>query len=239
MIRASFITSPAFFYFSKAEMFNAVNHNLEQAARAVFMSWFVDFKPWGGKMPSEWNNGVLSDICSYRTEKKLTSELSLQTYISTENMSPNRSGFVDAVSLPSTLYATKCCPGDILVSNIRPYFKKLTYCFFDGGCSNDVLCLASKDSVLSAYLYFVLYDDSFFDFMVAGSKGTKMPRGDKKQIMNYPIVTATEKLHEEFAELVFPMLNQISVHRSDSKKLSTLRDVLLPRLMSGDVAIGS
>lgn len=76
---------------------------------------------------------------------------------------------------------------DVLVSNIRPYFKKIWYATFDGGCSNDVLVFRAKDEVSSRFLHYVLADDTFFDYSMATSKGTKMPRGDKKAIMEYEV----------------------------------------------------
>ena len=76
---------------------------------------------------------------------------------------------------------------DVLVSNIRPYFKKIWYATFDGGCSNDVLVFRAKDGVSSRFLHYVLADDTFFDYSMATSKGTKMPRGDKKAIMEYEV----------------------------------------------------
>lgn len=83
---------------------------------------------------------------------------------------------------------------DVLVSNIRPYFKKIWYATFDGGCSNDVLVFRAKDGVSSRFLHYVLADDTFFDYSMATSKGTKMPRGDKKAIMEYEV---PELLYED------------------------------------------
>ena len=88
---------------------------------------------------------------------------------------------------------------DVLVSNIRPYFKKIWYATFDGGCSNDVLVFRAKDGVSSRFLHYVLADDTFFDYSMATSKGTKMPRGDKKAIMEYEV---PELLYEDQCNLV-------------------------------------
>ena len=71
---------------------------------------------------------------------------------------------------------------DTLVSNIRPYFKKIWFAESDGGCSNDVLVLRAKEGIDAKFLYYVLADDAFFDYSNATSKGTKMPRGDKKRV---------------------------------------------------------
>ena len=129
----------------------------------------------------------LSDICKYAKGKIKVSFLDDNTYISTENMLPNKGGITKAVSLPTQEQTQAFMKNDVLVSNIRPYFKKIWYATFDGGCSNDVLVFRAKDGVSSRFLHYVLADDTFFDYSMATSKGTKMPRGDKKAIMEYEV----------------------------------------------------
>lgn len=129
----------------------------------------------------------LSDICKYAKGKIKVSALDDNTYISTENMLPNKGGITKAVSLPTQEQTQAFMKNDVLVSNIRPYFKKIWYATFDGGCSNDVLVFRAKDGVSSRFLHYVLADDTFFDYSMATSKGTKMPRGDKKAIMEYEV----------------------------------------------------
>ncbi|MBP3871528.1 MAG: restriction endonuclease subunit S [Faecalicoccus sp.] len=152
-------------------------------------------------------------------------------------MQPNKAGAVDATSLPSIPQTTRCHKGDILISNIRPYFKKIVYVSAECGCSTDVLCFSPNTSDLSAFLYGTLYVDHFFDYMVAGSKGTKMPRGDKQQIMNYPIVIPSEESLEAYNESISPMLEHIAGNRAENIRLVALRDTLLPRLMSGEIDV--
>ncbi|MDR3088732.1 MAG: restriction endonuclease subunit S [Desulfobulbaceae bacterium] len=214
-----------------------INNHLEQMAQAIFKSWFVDFEPWGGVMPDDWRDGTLSDICAYNRERIEVSGLTTDTYVSTENMSPNKGGFSNAAGLPTIAQTTAFIPGDTLVSNICPYFKKIVYCNFVGGCSTDVLCFRPYSDMFSLYLYNALYDDGFFDYMVAGSKETKMPRGDKQQIMNYHIVIPTDTVLEDFKKSVAPMNEKRLLHINESARLADLRDTLLPRLMSGELSV--
>ena len=81
--------------------------------------------------------------------------------------------------------------------------------------------------------------DRFFDYMVAGSKGTKMPRGDKQQIMNYPVVLPDKESLDLFNGLIAPMLDRIATNRVESGRLAALRDALLPKLMSGELDISA
>lgn len=129
----------------------------------------------------------LSSICEYRKGKINVSDLTVNNYVSTENLLPNKGGLVEATNLPSTSTTQIYHSGDILVSNIRPYFKKIWLAKEIGGCSNDVLVFKAKQEVDSLFLYYVLANDRFFDYSTASSKGTKMPRGDKDAIMIYEV----------------------------------------------------
>jgi type I restriction enzyme S subunit len=215
----------------------AANNHLEQMAQAIFKSWFVDFKPWGGVMPEGWREGALGDLCKYSKERIAVSVLTASTYISTENMQPNKAGFVDAASLPTINQTIAFRKGDVLVSNIRPYFKKIVYCDFDGGCSTDVLCFHPNTSMSALFLYCTLYGDLFFEYMGAGSKGTKMPRGDKTQIMQYPIVIPVDEIFAAFDKTIQPMIVETVAMKAENAHLAVLRDTLLPRLMSGELEV--
>lgn len=129
----------------------------------------------------------LSDICTFRKGKVSVPNLSSKTYISTENMLPNKGGITEASSLPTVELTQEYKKGDVLVSNIRPYFKKIWQAKCDGGCSNDVLVFQGNSNIDRDFLYYVLANDDFFAYSMATSKGTKMPRGDKTSIMQYEV----------------------------------------------------
>ena len=154
-------------------------------------------------------------------------------------MLPGKAGFTEATGLPTTPQTPRCNAGDILVSNIRPYFKKIVFCHSEGGCSTDVLCFVPKEPAYSPYLFCTLYADHFFDFMVAGSKGTKMPRGDKQQIMTYPVHIPTGSELTAFADFATPILSQIHNNNEECARLAQLRDTLLPKLMSGEIDVST
>ena len=129
----------------------------------------------------------LDSLCVYAKGKVSVESLNSKTYISTENMMPNKGGVEAASSLPSVQYTQQYLKGDVLVSNIRPYFKKIWLAEYDGGCSNDVLVFRANRICSPTFLYYVLANDLFFDYATATSKGTKMPRGDKTAIMQYDV----------------------------------------------------
>ncbi len=130
----------------------------------------------------------LKDICSYRNEKIYISEFDKNKYVSTDNMLPNFGGVGELKTIPNNCKVNKYFINDILLSNIRPYFKKMMLAEKNGGCSSDVLVLKMDvEKVNPKYLYYRLMVADFFKYVVATSRGTKMPRGDKKAIMNYEL----------------------------------------------------
>ena len=161
----------------------------------------------------------LSDICEYRKGKVNTSNLTLKTYISTENMLPNKAGVVEANSLPSTALVQEYKENDTLVSNIRPYFKKIWQAKYDGGCSNDVLVFQGSLNVDKDFLYYILADDDFFAYSMATSKGTKMPRGDKKSIMQYELQLFDIKTQKRIASILKVLDKKIELNNAINKNL--------------------
>ena len=216
----------------KIALNDRINDNLADLLQTIYQERF-------GNDILAVNQGVLSDICSYSRDKVAVSELNVRTYFSTENMLSGKAGSTEATSLPTTSQTTACHKGDTLISNIRPYFKKIVYCEDKCGCSTDVLCFTPSQPCYSAYLFSTLYADKFIAFMVAGSKGTKMPRGDKQQIMTYPVVLPSEEELAGFNTIASPLLEQIYSNRAENKRLSILRDTLLPKLMSGEIDVSA
>ena len=214
----------------KIEINEKINDNLAELLQTVYQERFGDVSAAG-------EQGKLLDICFYSKDRVAVSELNTSTYFSTENMLPGKAGATEAASLPTTPQTTACHNGDTLISNIRPYFKKIVYCNDECGCSTDVLCFTPVQSKYAAYLFSTLYADKFFAFMVTGSKGTKMPRGDKQQIMSYPVALPSEEELKEFNALALPVLAKIHSNKAENKRLSATRDALLPKLMSGEIDV--
>lgn len=154
----------------------------------------------------------LSDICFYVKGKVPVAGLTTLAYISTENMLPNKGGVTTASSLPPVETTQEYRKGDVLVSNIRPYFKKAWHAEHDGGCSNDVLVFRAYDNCDSVFLYYVLADDKFFDYAMTTSKGTKMPRGDKGAIMEYSVPTLDIEAQRKIGAILRSIDQKIAVN---------------------------
>ena len=161
----------------------------------------------------------LADICEYAKGKVDVAILDADTYISTENMMPNKRGITSATSLPTVAQTQAFLAGDILVSNIRPYFKKIWFAEFNGGCSNDVLVFRAKNGVSKRFLYYVLANDTFFDYSMSTSKGTKMPRGDKAAIMKYDVPDFTYEKQEKIAGILDALDKKIQLNTEINNNL--------------------
>ena len=168
----------------------------------------------------------LSDICVFRKGKVDVSKLTLKTYISTENMLPNKGGVTEASSLPTVQLTQEYKKGDILVSNIRPYFKKIWQAKCDGGCSNDVLVFQGNSNIDGDFLYYILANDDFFAYSMATSKGTKMPRGDKTSIMQYEVPLIDLQVQKKIASVLKVLDEKIELNNEINNNLEQQAVVL-------------
>lgn len=132
----------------------------------------------------------LSSIADYVTDKISSNDIALREYVTTDCILQNKKGREIATNLPpQSCCLTRYQHGDVLIANIRPYLKKVWFADIDGGASSDVLVFRVKEGHSPSFLYAVLLQDSFFDYVMQGAKGSKMPRGDKEQILRYEMPT--------------------------------------------------
>ena len=168
---------------------------------------------------------TLKTICSYRKEKIDPQSLQSNSYVSTDGMASNKKGIFRFSIPPAHGKVTRYLKDDILVSNIRPYFKKIWLADRDGGCSNDILVFTSNEHCSSEYLYWLLCNDKFFDYASATAKGTKMPRGDKNALLDYPIQKHNRQLQEAIVRILRPFQQQLAIN-------SRINDHLLEMALS-------
>ena len=183
----------------------------------------------------EWKKCKLKDICDYGKDRTAVSSLDNSTYISTENMLPNRAGVTTATTLPTGEYTPSFEIDDTLVSNIRPYFKKIWKASFSGGCSADVLVFKAKENISKDYLYYVLADDEFFKYSMATSKGTKMPRGDKVSIMEYPIKLPPLPTQQKIAAILSSLDDKIELNNKINTNLEQQAGALFKKAFADKI----
>ena len=134
-------------------------------------------------------DGALNNIAPFVTKSIKYNDIASETYITTDNMLQNKLGVIPFVGEANISSITEYKKDDILISNIRPYLKKIWFADKEGGCSKDVLVLRSVDAskYLPKYIFYMVRRDAFFDYVMEGKKGVKMPRGNKEDIQKYRI----------------------------------------------------
>ncbi|BDC97286.1 restriction endonuclease subunit S [Treponema saccharophilum] len=205
------------------------------------------YKSSGGKMeynevlkreiPAGWEVKKLSDFAKY-VDNTDSADM-IVNYISTDNMLPNKAGISDSISKPLKGNFVRYEKFDVLISNIRPYFKKIWFSNLVGNCSTDVLCIRSNSESDSFFIYRTLWQDDFFDYVMQGAKGSKMPRGDKTRIMDFSVAYPSDNTDvlKKFNSFFEPLQKSIWKNESETQKLTALRDRLLPLLMNGQVEV--
>jgi type I restriction enzyme S subunit len=170
----------------------------------------------------DWEEKKLGDkeVSFFVSEKISVNKLNINSYISTENMFPEFSGVSVASKLPSSGSFTKFNNGDILISNIRPYLKKVWKSDKTGGASNDVLVFRSGSEVLSQFLEFIFKNEVFINYVMESAKGVKMPRGDRDSMQKY-IVFIPSKFEQQKIASCLSSLDELIT--AEAEKIAQLK----------------
>ena len=122
--------------------------------------------------------------------------------------------------------AVKFSQGDILVSNIRPYLKKIWFADIEGGCSSDILAIKVDSTYDQKFVYYSLFRDDFFSHMMKGSKGTKMPRGDKNQILEFTVPDFNIENQIQIAKVLSEIDNKIELNNKINSELESMAKLI-------------
>ena len=170
----------------------------------------------------EWEKCKLGDVMNFSTTRVNSSELNEDNYVSTENMLQDYQGIVDAKSVPEDVNVISFSCGDTLISNIRPYLKKVWKATYNGGCSSDVFVLKANDNIESDYLHYVIANDKFINFVMSGAKGVKMPRGDKNQMKTYSLSLPQIQEQKKIGKMLSLLDERIATQNKIIDKLQSL-----------------
>jgi len=163
----------------------------------------------------------LKNVVSYSKLRSNSKDLNLETYITTDNLLQNKLGVKIANSLPPNGDSfPKYKNGNILVSNIRPYLKKIWFADKSGICSSDVLTFETQTGFSPKFIYYNLFQDAFFEHVMKGAKGTKMPRGEKSQILEFEIPDFPFSVQEKIAKFLSVIDNKIQLNNNINDNLS-------------------
>jgi type I restriction enzyme S subunit len=168
------------------------------------------------------NNQIQLKNASYYSEERIKGEnISINEFVTTDSMLQNKLGITKPQSVPNgNLISFKY--GDILVGNIRPYLKKIWFANKSGGCSPDVLVLRANSGFDSKFLYYSLFRDDFFNHMMKGAKGTKMPRGDKSQTLRFEIPDIDINDQQKIASVLSSLDSKIELNNRINAELEAM-----------------
>ena len=162
-----------------------------------------------------WVKKPLEIVATFVNEKTEVENLSLDTYISTENLLADYGGVSKSLKLPTSGSFTKYRKGDVLISNIRPYLKKVWFADKYGACSNDVIVIRTNSFVTASFLFCLLGNDAFINYVMKDAEGVKMPRGDKDSIKEYPTSFPKEKSEQQKIASCLSALDEIIKAQSE------------------------
>ena len=179
----------------------------------------------------EWKKCSLGHVTDFVKERISTDKLTLANYVSTENMKSDFGGINPAISIPNNTNVIHYQKGDVLLSNIRPYLRKVWAANSDGGCSSDVFVFRAK-SISSSFLYYIMANDAFINYVMSGAKGVKMPRGDKEQMLKY--VFSIPKIEEQYkiSRLLHLLDDRIATQNKIIEDLKKLKSAIYHKLFS-------
>jgi type I restriction enzyme, S subunit len=169
----------------------------------------------------------LGNIVNYSSKRIKSDVVTLESFVTTDNILQNKAGITAAINLPPQGNAMPAYQtGNILVANIRPYLKKIWFADRAGGCSADVLVFDVNKGYDPKYVYYSLFRDDFFDHVMKGSKGTKMPRGDKNQILDFLIPDFDLSTQHRISAVLSSLDSKIELNKRINAELEAMAKTL-------------
>ncbi|WP_294052590.1 restriction endonuclease subunit S, partial [Thiolapillus sp.] len=177
---------------------------------------FPEFREAGA-----WEFIPLEAIAPLVNDRVQLKDISNVNYVSTENILQDFGGVAVANKLPTVNSVSSFQAGDVLLANIRPYLKKVWAANFSGGASNDVLVFRPRNSQGGQYVAHILKNNRFINYVMAGAKGVKMPRGDINSIKEYPVPIPPETTEQQKIAHCLSFLDEViglEAHKLDALK---------------------
>ncbi len=185
----------------------------------------------------DWKQTTLNEVADFIKERVNTSCLQ-DNYVSTENLIGNFGGVQMTMSIPLDTNVIRFKKGDVLVSNIRPYLRKVWFADKEGGCSADVFVFRAK-GIEPSFLYNTIANDSFINYVMSGAKGVKMPRGDKQQMLKYPFFVPSIEEQRKISSLLSLLNERIATQNKIIEDLKKLKSAISVQLFEGHNIIGN
>jgi len=224
---------------NKIAINNRINHNLEEQAKALYKSWFVDFEPFNGHFPDSWEMGVLSDILSLKRDTIRKEQVSDLPYLPID-LIPMHSftidNFADNSEAQSSLQVF--LRNDILIGAMRVYFHRVVPAPCQGVTRNTCFVLRPVTNNIFGYALMTCNQDSTIAYAQRTSKGSTMPYAVwDGALANMNVIIPDEDTAKRFNGVVKNLIEKIQNNSANNFRLRSLRDAILPKLMSGELSL--
>ena len=220
-----------------------INKNLQEQARSIFQSWFIDYEPFGGSMPSDWLHSTLGQIAIMKTDSWSPTKnpnVVVEHYSIPAFDEMHYPVFEIASGIKSNKYLLT--PESVLISKLNPDTKRIwrPMCLSEYPvCSTEFIVYEAKKRGQRDYIYSLIDSITFFNYLCSHTTGStnSRQRVTPKSTLDFALCLPPDSIIEDFCHIVTPMYDMISTNTVENQSLAKTRDSLLPRLMSGELDV--
>ena len=229
----------------KIELNNKINENLERQAQAIYQEWFVDLEPFGTEMPSDWFVGTVDDLAKEVVCGKTPSTKKTEYYGSDIPFVtiPDMHGNIYTVTterylsvLGANSQAKKSLPKNTVCVSCIGTAGLVTLVAEESQTNQQINSIIPKDGFSPYYIYFLMksHSNTINKF---GQSGSTIVDLNKSQFGKIQVTIPSLPTMTKFDEIVSPIFEKILQIQKENLNLSSLRDTILPKLMSGEIDI--
>lgn len=220
-----------------------LNNNLEEQARSVFQSWFIDYEPFGGVAPSNWQPSTLGQIAVIKTDSwspAKNPDVVVEHYSIPSFDEKHYPMFEIASGIRSNKYILT--PDSVMISKLNPDTKRIwrPMCLSKHPvCSTEFIVYEAKKNGQKDYIYSIIDSVPFLNHLCSHTTGSTNSRqgATPKATLEFPILLPSDSVIEDFCYIVTPMYEMIASNIIENQSLAKTRDSLLPKLMSGEIDV--
>lgn len=220
-----------------------INENLEQQAQALYSAWFESYVPFGGKMPADWNTGLLADVAKISTKSFNPAKnpgIKLEHYSIPAFDEKKFPVFETSDDIKSNKYILSSI--SVLASKLNPDTKRIwrpMYLTDNAVCSTEFIVFESANTEWKDFVYSIINSNNFSNWMCVHTTGStnSRQRTTPAKTLEFEIVIPPKNVIMDFCSTITPMYDLIAENRKENHRLEKLRDTLLPKLMSGEINV--
>ena len=220
-----------------------INNNLTEQARSIYQSWFIDYEPFGRTMPLDWIPSSLGGVATMKTDSWSPSknpETIVEHYSIPAYDEKHYPVFEIASGIKSNKYILT--PDSVMISKLNPDTKRIWRPMWLSAhpiCSTEFIVYEAKKAAQKDFVYSILDSAPFLNFLCSHTTGStnSRQRATPKATLDFPIMLPPDSIIEEFCQIVSPMYDLISKNIIENQSLAKARDIMLPKLMNGELDV--